>query len=123
MGLVNSHLKNKRQNLINQVDTLNQSLEFLEKLENRKTKDISSLENSKNKIIDGIEKMETIINKRKKEYQKTKDTMECNICMERKINCVLVPCGHIYCSDCVVSSNICPHCRTPYTDIQKLFFI
>ena len=50
MGLVNSHLQRKREELINKVDTINQSIEFLEKLEARKKKDVKELEQNKNKL-------------------------------------------------------------------------
>ena len=123
MGLVNSHLQRKREELIHQVDTINQSIEFLEKLEARKKKDVKELEQNKTQIMNGIERMDTIVKHRKKEYLKTKDVMECSICMENKIDCVLVPCGHMYCSKCIVGVDVCPHCRNSFQKIQKLFFI
>ena len=123
MGLVNSHLQRKREELIHQVDTLNQSIEFLEKLEDRKKKDVEGLETNKNQIMDGIQRMETIVKHRKKEYIKNKDKLECSICMENKVNCVLVPCGHMYCSGCIMTDGICPHCREPFEKVQRLFFI
>jgi hypothetical protein len=123
MGLVNSHLQRKREVLIHQVDTINQSIEFLEKLEARKTKDIKELEQNKTQIMNGIERMDTIVKQRKKEYIKTKDVMECSICMENKVNCVLIPCGHMYCSGCIMTDGICPHCREPFDKVQRLYFV
>ena len=123
MGLVNSHLQRKREELIHQVDTINQSIEFLEKLEARKTKDIKELEQNKTQIMNGIERMDTIVKQRKKEYIKTKDVMECSICMENKVNCVLIPCGHMYCSGCIMTDGICPHCREPFDKVQRLYFV
>jgi len=123
MGIVNSHLQRKREELINQVDTINKSIEFLETLETRKRKDIDELEQNKTQIMDGIQRMDTIVKHRKKEYLKAKDVMECTICMENKVNCVLIPCGHLYCSGCVMTNGFCPHCRKEFNNVQRLFFI
>jgi late competence protein required for DNA uptake (superfamily II DNA/RNA helicase) len=123
MGLVNSHLQRKREILINQVDTLNKSLEFLSTLEKKNQDELVILEQNKSDIMTGIQRMDTIVKHRKREYLKTKDVMECTICMENKVNCVLIPCGHLYCSNCVISGNTCPHCRDNFSSIQKLFFV
>jgi len=123
MGLVNSHLQNRRRELIEQVETLNTSITFLDKLHSKTKEELESLNSTKNQVMDGIDRMNTIVKHRKRQYIKTKDKMECTICMENRVNCVLIPCGHVYCSDCVQSSNICPHCRTEFTQVQKLYFI
>jgi late competence protein required for DNA uptake (superfamily II DNA/RNA helicase) len=123
MGLVNSHLQNRRRELIEQVETLNTSITLLDKLHNKTKEEVNSLNSTKNQVMDGIDRMNTIVKHRKRQYIKTKDKMECTICMENWVNCVLIPCGHVYCSDCVKSSNICPHCRTEFTQVQKLYFI
>uniref|UniRef100_A0A6C0J6A6 RING-type domain-containing protein n=1 Tax=viral metagenome TaxID=1070528 RepID=A0A6C0J6A6_9ZZZZ len=123
MGICYSILDKKKQNLINQCETLNQSILFLETIENRTKQELKLLEDNKYKICNGINSMEKIIKHKKEEYLKYNESMECNICMENNIDCVLVPCGHLYCSKCIVGIDICHQCRDRYSKIQKLFFI
>ncbi|AUF82725.1 RING-finger domain-containing protein [Tetraselmis virus 1] len=35
----------------------------------------------------------------------------CCICYQRDVNCVLDPCGHQYCFDCINNEYQCPICR------------
>ena len=122
MGLVNSHLQRKREILINQVDTLNKSLEFLSTLEKKNQAELVILEQNKGDIMTGIQRMDTIVKHRKREYLKTKDVMECTICMENKVNCVLIPCGHIFCHVCSEKQLNCYYCRKQITNKQQLYF-
>jgi len=66
MGLVNSHLQRKREILINQVDTLNKSLEFLSTLEKKNQDELVILEQNKGDIMTGIQRMDTIVKHRTK---------------------------------------------------------
>jgi len=48
----------------------------------------------------------------------------CGMCVEKRINSVMVPCGHQYmCFDCLEDNEIhkCPICRTPITQKLKTF--
>jgi hypothetical protein len=123
MGICYSFLEKKKQHLIYQCDTLNQNILFLEKLENRTKCDLKILENNKDKINNGIKKMEKIVNLKKKEYNKSRDITECTICMVNKVDCAIIPCGHLYCSQCLHGLDKCPYCRNEIKKTQKLFFI
>ena len=122
MGIIQSQLERRRERLLNQCETLNKNIFHLQTIENNTKKNLDIMEMKKNDYEKSFEKIEKVIKKRKQEYLKTKDVMECSICMERKVDCVLVPCGHLYCSQCIVGFEQCPHCRSVPKKIQKLFF-
>lgn len=46
----------------------------------------------------------------------------CCICIDRRINRVL-PCGHTFCLECILSQQVCPKCRQPFDElgIKRLF--
>ena len=50
MGLVNSHLQNRRRELIEQVETLNTSITLLDKLHNKTKEEVNSLNSTKNEL-------------------------------------------------------------------------
>lgn len=48
----------------------------------------------------------------------------CSICREIVVKSTIAnPCGHIFCSSCIHSSNlqrkVCPNCRTPFTSTTR----
>lgn len=46
----------------------------------------------------------------------------CGICMERPINAVVIPCGHLgYCLECLKLVKTCPSCRTPMQNFIQVF--
>eukprot|EP00727_Mastigamoeba_balamuthi_P006571 m51a1_g2534 putative nedd4-like e3 ubiquitin-protein ligase wwp2 (409) ;mRNA; r:250450-252196 len=46
----------------------------------------------------------------------------CTVCMERKIDVVLLKCGHMcVCSQCASSLKNCPICRNPISEIVRVF--
>lgn len=48
----------------------------------------------------------------------------CKICIEREINAVIIPCGHLgYCLDCIKDLNQCPSCRGPIAQKIKIYKI
>ncbi len=50
------------------------------------------------------------------------DTNICSICFDRKINAVLIPCGHLgFCLECLKDVNKCPSCRTNIFDRIKVY--
>lgn len=53
------------------------------------------------------------------------DEEVCGICSERKVDCIILPCGHIaYCQECaqkwIVQHNSCPTCRTEGASFKRL---
>ena len=109
MGLVKSKFQKRKKKLINDCDTLNQSIFFLKAMEKKVGKSINNM----NLILDKI----------KKQYIENKNQIECAICMENKVEYVTVPCGHLYCSKCIDLVNNCFFCRNQITQIQKIYFL
>lgn len=48
-----------------------------------------------------------------REKKEAQDSLVCAICLENNVDCVLIPCGHIYCNECVsrLPRPSCPICR------------
>ena len=58
-----------------------------------------------------------------KEIQSMKESRICKICMDKKINTVLLPCGHLLsCDECAASFNICPWCRKLIDSKVRMYF-
>jgi hypothetical protein len=48
----------------------------------------------------------------------------CNICRNEKLNCIFIPCMHIYaCVKCGLSIDECPICRHKISEIEKCFIV
>ena len=122
MGIIQSHIEKRRDRLVSQCETLNQNIFHLQAIEKKTNENLKNMEKTKKQCEKSLEKIEKVVRMKKEEYSKCKDIMECSICMERKVDCVLVPCGHLYCSQCIVGFEVCPYCRNPPQKIQKLFF-
>lgn len=52
---------------------------------------------------------------------KYNETNKCFICLDNTISHCCVPCGHIYCSDCINKTNNCYICRGIIRNKIKLF--
>ncbi|CAG2100414.1 unnamed protein product, partial [Medioppia subpectinata] len=48
----------------------------------------------------------------------TEENITCKICLEYQIGIVLIPCGHLACSDCALKINTCSICRI-YNSMSK----
>ena len=48
----------------------------------------------------------------------------CKICFERKVESVVIPCGHTLCNDCSqkLATEMCYFCRSPITTVMKFRF-
>lgn len=55
---------------------------------------------------------------------KTSDsTFACPICLKNQVECFLNPCGHTYCTGCIMrAEQKCFICRKQYTRVHNLFF-
>ena len=51
-----------------------------------------------------------------------KNRYNCKICFDSHISTVLIPCGHMYCSNCVENITNCYYCRQQIEKKQKLYF-
>ena len=48
--------------------------------------------------------------------------MTCQICFDKPITRVLIPCGHLYCEQCIDNSYECFFCRKSISKIQPMYF-
>jgi hypothetical protein len=84
------------------------------------TKDISLLSKIEmsNKLKKEMEKQKELEEELEKEIQ----SKTCIVCEDKKINCVLIPCGHqTLCDGCASQLNQCPICRQKVNQIVKTF--
>lgn len=58
----------------------------------------------------------------KKKLKQKHHGSECNICLDRSVDSVLVPCGHAVCYACAGCISTCPFCRKDVKESVKLFF-
>ena len=57
-----------------------------------------------------------------KENNILKDEKLCKICMTKKMDVVIIPCGHfVSCSECITSLENCPFCRSSVKAVVKTF--
>lgn len=47
--------------------------------------------------------------------------LTCEVCQENEVNCVLVPCGHMYCSQCQRGFVSCPECRSVPREVNPVW--
>ena len=57
----------------------------------------------------------------KSEQKKKQDALECSICLENKKNTALIPCGHVFCENCLRNTTICYNCRLPIEKTHKIY--
>jgi len=67
--------------------------------------DLRSLQDLESKMIRSLQTVRRVI------ARKTEQEHECKVCMDRRKDTVLVPCGHCLCSTCCVRVQKCPMCR------------
>jgi hypothetical protein len=49
------------------------------------------------------------------------DALECKICMDKRVDMCLVPCGHCFCSNCINKASKCYICTREIFIKQKLY--
>ena len=57
------------------------------------------------------------MNKLAEKIEKMKNAFQCNICYSKEVDSILVPCGHMLCTDCIneIASRRCPFDRERFT--------
>lgn len=69
-----------------------------------------------------IKSFRKLVSKCISDEDKRKNKNACNICVTRKINICLNPCGHTFCSNCIEKmNNNCAMCRQPFISKIKMF--
>ena len=113
MGLVQSHLNKKKDKAIEEIDTLNKSIEFLGHHKKMCGLDIDNR-------IKRKEKLDNEIVKCKHEYGKYV-SLDCKICFDSLIETILVPCGHCYCNNCSNNMDTCYICQQQIVSKYKIY--
>lgn len=111
MGIVQSHLKKKKDEKIKEIETLNKSIEFLGIHQKLCNQQIEEKQEEK-------EKIDLQIYNKKEKYNKL--SLECKICFDSLIEEILIPCGHCYCSKCAKNMTYCYICQQ---NIEKKYRI
>ena len=79
-----------------------------------KKMDLESLHDLESNMISSLQSVRKVIAK------KNENEFECRVCMDRKKDTVIVPCGHCLCSNCVLRVEKCPMCRSRIERFIKL---
>ena len=65
---------------------------------------------------------EQVVSLQKRISDRIREEEKCKICMENKINTLLIPCGHLaFCEQCSKKIKTCPFCKGPITSFHKVF--
>ena len=71
------------------------------------------------------DKVNSLDNRRKEYIEKIKKEINpdllCQICFSNRIDIILTPCGHTFCSDCIGDSKECFNCRGSIEKSYKVF--
>lgn len=124
MGIVQSTLNNKKNKKIKELETVNNSIENL-KLFNNELKDKNKeLQKENTILLNNIKKFkinsEELISKIKK-HGNIISSLECSICMDNISDNILLPCGHLFCSNCLNQLKECPTCRIHILSKRRLY--
>ncbi|KAL5010816.1 hypothetical protein ScPMuIL_013121 [Solemya velum] len=61
------------------------------------------------------------VNEQAEELDNLKQEVTCDICMEGKVDSILLPCGHVFCSSCCGKLQRCAKCRTLVLEIKQFY--
>lgn len=78
-----------------------------EEMESKKDNEIKNITKERNNI--------------KRKFDELEEILECNICMDKKVDTTLLPCMHCYCEECSNKMNSCPFCKKKITQRRKIF--
>ena len=68
----------------------------------------NNLENSRKQLLEQIKR-------------EVNPDLLCQICFDSRINVILTPCGHSFCTNCLGNSTTCFNCRSTIEKTFKLF--
>ncbi|XP_059933817.1 baculoviral IAP repeat-containing protein 7 [Mesoplodon densirostris] len=55
------------------------------------------------------------------QLQRLQEERTCRVCLDRTVAVVFVPCGHLACTECAPSLQLCPICRAPIRSCVRTF--
>ncbi len=113
MGIINSTLQKKKKEKINEIHTLNTSIQHLKHYEKKTNQQIDNMIFQKKRIKEDIEKYQSIFFKH--------TSMECKICFDNIVDIIVTPCGHCYCQKCSLNMNKCYICQQEINNKHKIY--
>ena len=125
MGLVNSYLKKNKEKRIKDIDTLNESIKNLNIFRDKLEREMENLGKKKDELIYDINSKiccSTNLENKIHGYKQNLGNLECSICMSRNKDCIMIPCGHTFCSICSYNFYDCPMCRLKIEKKIKIFY-
>jgi len=124
MGIVQSTLNSKKNKTIKELETVNNSIENLKLFHNELKDKNKELQKENSILLDNIKKFkinsEELISKIKK-HGNIICALECSICMDNISDNILLPCGHLFCSNCLNQLKECPTCRIHILSKRRLY--
>ncbi|XP_025229853.1 baculoviral IAP repeat-containing protein 7-like isoform X1 [Theropithecus gelada] len=55
------------------------------------------------------------------QLRRLQEERTCKVCLDRAVSIVFVPCGHLVCTECAPSLQLCPICRAPIRSRVRTF--
>ncbi|KAM6147532.1 baculoviral IAP repeat-containing protein 7 [Erethizon dorsatum] len=55
------------------------------------------------------------------QLRRLQEERRCKVCLNRSVSVVFVPCGHLVCTECAPSLQLCPICRAPIRSCVRTF--
>nr|XP_017519237.2 baculoviral IAP repeat-containing protein 7 isoform X1 [Manis javanica] len=55
------------------------------------------------------------------QLQRLREERTCKVCLDRAVQVVFVPCGHMVCTECAPALELCPVCRAPIHSCVRTF--
>jgi len=130
-------INKKRQN-VNQIVTertiqqTKANLELKSLLQEANEKLVEEQTTSNVKVLDLKSNLETVNNELdasrdqvlllEAQLETATEKVLCKICFLNELDTICHPCGHIFCSECVINTNFCFLCREPVHFKMPLFF-
>ena len=88
------------------INNLQTQLLILKKIQ---SENINNIEKSKKELIESIKR-------------EVNPDLLCSICFDKRVDVVVTPCGHTFCSSCLGGSRECYSCRTKINQTHKIYF-
>lgn len=57
----------------------------------------------------------------REQLRRLQEERTCKVCLDRAVDVVFVPCGHLVCTECAPNLQVCPICRVPIGSCVRTF--
>lgn len=104
-------------NKITNLDNLSHKLIYT----NLKKKYIKELE-TLHHAVDNLKTTQLYQTLKKNKLDNKNKDLTCQICFDKNVNRILIPCGHLVCDICIKDNYQCFFCRKLIDNIQTIYF-